>query len=631
MRDNARYELKRLFFTKESLSFLTCILILSFILTNFGIKEYKGLKNKKELFGDYEKSRVSRYITYDQYGGFGFRVMYEPSPLIVFFFNSYLFYDLESNIDTTEILRIYTLKKGQSLFKKGKFIDFSGILFFCGSIYMMFSGLSVYKNSFYAKFISNKKYAMALSLITRLLIADLFFIVIIFLNFYFAVISGISFSSNEIDIFKLFAIYILFFLNLFYFIGFIISSLFQSHRNFITIIVWIFFIFVVPEISNMNLVDKINDIPTNESLNIEKISVLMNVERNARNELLNLKKEKKYTKEKQYELVVKFLNDGYIENKEKECRFNAKVSDVIKSHENQSSYIPVNFYKLMSSEISSKGYYGYQEFVEFNVNTKDEFFNFYVKKRYKSNDQSIESFVKKDENIFKAESQLPENYTTALLLTLAYTILLFLISFFILHFRLKKQPEISPDKIPDMEFKKGRSYFIYRKKSKDKNNLFQYYAAKKNTVVLDKISPQDIDTGIKPVDMFTFYCKILGTDINYAIESLKILGIENIYLLKRKDLKENQEEEKKGILKKIYMAASLNQNCETIVVNDFVKGESRTFEKQFINLLLKMESQNKTILYLGTEPYVSIDWKTQFQDEMPEKEIPINLKEVSFR
>ncbi|UCH96298.1 MAG: hypothetical protein JSV88_05435, partial [Candidatus Aminicenantes bacterium] len=178
---------------------------------------------------------------------------------------------------------------------------------------------------------------------------------------------------------------------------------------------------------------------------------------------------------------------------------------------------------------------------------------------------------------------------------------------------------------------KGRSYFIYRKKTKDKNNLFHYYANKENTVSIDKISPKDIDTGIKPVDMFTFYCKTQGTDINYAIDSLKILGIENIYQMKRKDLKENEEEENKGTLKKIYMAASLNQKCETIVINDFVKGESRTFEKQFINLLLKMESQKKTIVYLSTEPYETIDWKTQFHDELPEKEILINLKDVSFR
>jgi hypothetical protein len=336
-------------------------------------------------------------------------------------------------------------------------------------------------------------------------------------------------------------------------------------------------------------------------------------------------------KDIQKEYALKYQNEIYLLIKRKEIEYNNQNSQLIDINEKRSKLLPSTFYIHLTREMSSKGYSGYNQFVDFNMKMREEFLKYYVKKRYFSKAEVIEPFFKDNENIFKPKLKLPVSYLYGLFSTLLLAFILFLIALFINLLKLKKQPEISLDKIPDIEFKKGRSYFIYRKKTKDKDNLFHYYAAKGNTAVLDKISPRDIDTGIKPADMFTFYCKTRGTDINYAIDSLKILGIENIYLLKRKNLKENQEEENKGILKKIYMAASLNQNCETIVINDFVKGESRTFEKQFINLLLKMESQKKTILYLGTEPYVSIDWKTQFQDEMPEKEVLINLKEVSFR
>ena len=51
---------------------------------------------------------------------------------------------------------------------------------------------------------------------------------------------------------------------------------------------------------------------------------------------------------------------------------------------------------------------------------RNRFMQFYLKKRYESNDTVVESFVKNDENIFRARSRLPKTFWLGLLATAFY-------------------------------------------------------------------------------------------------------------------------------------------------------------------------------------------------------------------
>ena len=78
-----KFEAARLFHNKNNLIVCFCLLVAALYFVNQGIVEYKGFVGDKEIFFDYEKSRLEKYVTWDQYGINGFGLLYEPSPLTV--------------------------------------------------------------------------------------------------------------------------------------------------------------------------------------------------------------------------------------------------------------------------------------------------------------------------------------------------------------------------------------------------------------------------------------------------------------------------------------------------------------------------------------------------------------------
>ncbi|NIM11714.1 MAG: hypothetical protein GTO45_06440 [Candidatus Aminicenantes bacterium] len=322
------------------------------------------------------------------------------------------------------------------------------------------------------------------------------------------------------------------------------------------------------------------------------------------------------------ECAKSYLKNGYILNKKREREFNDIVLKIIEHNEKGSVIFPTIYHNFLTSEISSMGYYGHKEFVKYLIKIRDDFMKFYFHKRYESGDKKIESFVKSDENIFKAQPYIPENYWIGVLFTAGYTIIIFIIIYLILLYRKKKQPKAE---LPDFQFHKGNTYFILRKKENEREALFNTYKAMGNTACIDRFTRDDIDVGIKPASQFTYFCKFRGNDINYALETLRTLGIGNIYTMKRKEITGE-------IMKKIYAAAVLDQNAEIIVLNDFIKNESKDFEEQFRKLLKHMEKQEKIILYLSSEFYEARLQQEAQKDKIPDKKIVrIDLDTVSLR
>jgi hypothetical protein len=67
-----------------------------------------------------------------------------------------------------------------------------------------------------------------------------------------------------------------------------------------------------------------------------------------------------------------------------------------------------------------------------------------------------------------------------------------------------------------------------------------------------------------------------------------------------------------------------------VVVNDFMKDESRKFEEQFRRLLFILQKRGKIILYLGSEMFET-RLKTLFQESGSSTPIVIDLMSVSLR
>lgn len=99
---------------------------------------------------------------------------------------------------------------------------------------------------------------------------------------------------------------------------------------------------------------------------------------------------------------------------------------------------PTTFYHSTANEISSKGYKNFLEFFSYILNLKEKFGRFIIDKRYYSEDSKVISFVKADENMFYAQSRLPNYFWLGVALIFLYSIGLVFLSYFLFKKSLRK-------------------------------------------------------------------------------------------------------------------------------------------------------------------------------------------------
>ncbi|MCP5102040.1 MAG: hypothetical protein GY950_01610, partial [bacterium] len=147
-------ELKSRLRPRDIVIYLAFILVL-ILMARDGRQNYLNTQNNTKPFQETEKTKVDNYILYSQYGGFGLRVMFIPSPYSVLFTNP-AFEGLLSNVNTAERLSIYKSLKGRNFFSEhsGQ-INYLVILLvfsvFFGPIY----GYYTVKSKLFLKFLSS--------------------------------------------------------------------------------------------------------------------------------------------------------------------------------------------------------------------------------------------------------------------------------------------------------------------------------------------------------------------------------------------------------------------------------------------------------------------------------------------
>jgi hypothetical protein len=133
-----------------------------------------------------------------------------------------------------------------------------------------------------------------------------------------------------------------------------------------------------------------------------------------------------------------------------------------------------------------------------------------------------------------------------------------------------------------------------------KNDLFTYYQAGKNTICIDNVNIDDIDTCVGLTHMLGYFCKITGVEEEDALKNLRMLGVDD-----PKNREWNKEKLPEGIVQKMYCAISMAGSQQMIVVKDFLKGKSRELERQFLNLVSRLNNSGKIVVYLSTEIFLT--------------------------
>jgi len=100
-------EFCRIFRNGFMLLLIFFFLIASLYYTNSGVSQYQERLENKETFLNIEQIQARKAYTYEIYGGLGFRLFVEPSPLVVFFQSSSVVENTESNLNTLENYKMF--------------------------------------------------------------------------------------------------------------------------------------------------------------------------------------------------------------------------------------------------------------------------------------------------------------------------------------------------------------------------------------------------------------------------------------------------------------------------------------------------------------------------------------------
>jgi len=428
-----RFEGRRIFGSFQNQILFILLLISSVYFVFSGIWEYRSMDRQRHDFQQFERNKIQLYIDYSQYGGYGFRVFFQPNPISVFFNNSSIIDSITSNIDTMEIINVQRSYKGKNLFSPAGFLrDFAGVIFYFGSLIMLTMGASVLVSRAHLRLLLSRypfRRIFAYALLSRLLILNLTFLLLQLGVWLIPRLRHLRFNHSENAHFLLFTLFSLLFLNFFFLLGTAIAALARLRRPLFPFlfVVWFVLLFVLPEIERMRLTASAAAIPANDKVNIRKMQNMIELEKRVREALASDEETTAGNAADRRMRAFHFMSRSYEANLDWENDLNSRVRRVIDHHERASALFPTLYYPFLAGELSGGGYRGYLDFMHYIIRIQDDFMRFYMRKRYRSTDRTVQSFVTRDENIFRGRSHLPPSYARALGLLMILSILLLLV------------------------------------------------------------------------------------------------------------------------------------------------------------------------------------------------------------
>jgi ABC-type transport system involved in multi-copper enzyme maturation permease subunit len=441
-------------------------------------------------------------------------------------------------------------------------------------------------------------------MVSRLLILDIFFSLFFVITYGFAVIWGITFSSSENRVFLFYGMLAILLLNFFYVGGVLIKTLFKYKKSAVTflLISWFALVFIFPEAGKILRTNDVSQVPSVEKLNLEKLHVLLKAERQGRKyfrETLTQKSKQDPEKLKKIanKLFKNYLNKGYTKNTQNEAVFLQQVKQTIDAFTSRFPFSPIDFLNFVSGEASGKGYTGYLDFLNYTLKLRHQFIQFYGQKRYevtKSQQRQPESFIKNSENIYQSQGRLPGSFETGAAMITIYTAILLVVLFYLN--RKKKVKRESP-KIPT-DIKRNNMLFLLVNKDKQ-GHLFETMK-QKNYATLDPASQSIIYKELSAGCFINYVCREKKIGKDKVTANLEKLNIREADL--QKNLADYTVEDKKKLICSIVFADADSKGRD-IIINDFIKGVSNVFEKQFLSLVSREIAAGRIIVYISSHMY----------------------------
>jgi hypothetical protein len=196
------------------------------------------------------------------------------------------------------------------------------------------------------------------------------------------------------------------------------------------LIVWFVFVFVIPSLSGTIDEDIAESLQSIHKLYHDKLQIVNNWEKGLADKNV---KPNNVTIEEARVIVEAYFKEEYPKIEALEMELRDEIARLIKNHRDRSIWTPITFNNLLCSELSSRGYGSYLEFLDFNINKHREFTRFWIDMVYyvHHQDKKLENFFKKEgENIFKAKGILPANVGMGFAVNIIYVLILMAASYF---------------------------------------------------------------------------------------------------------------------------------------------------------------------------------------------------------
>jgi hypothetical protein len=592
-------------------------LLVLFTLAIDGVHKYQSFLEDSKKFQESEREKVSTYQRYDQYGGYGIRLLSIPPSIGIIYNGS--FKTILANVNTGERLMIATPLKGKGFFKKdNSYVDIVGIILIFFSLFGLVTGYKTTKNKDYISIFSQRRSpgkGFFILIFSRAVIINLLSLLLISISFLVPLVKSLNLFEGY---FLYFALTVVGLITFFFSIGAVVGACKKWGTSIILGLLFFLLVFMVPWMIEKKNSDSASDIQSLYDFEKETLSVLMKVEKELKLKFGTLPVGEEPAKELMNAIELA-LNNEFKKLVQYENKRKNEIYNKIIQNQKIAALIPVSFFKTTVEEITGSGGNNLISFYNYCQKRKLEFLSFYIKKRYIEKASVIESFVKKNENIYHAKSSLPTCFWFGIGLTLFYTVGLLFLSYRI---HKKNQKIQEPKKAYQIEKEKDNPLFVLCENKENKEDIFNYYQGQKESVCLEKINTSDFQfNGFKAKELLKHLSGLSGVDEQKALENLTHMGIKDLSALPVCH----------EIILKIYVAVKTAADFEWIVMDNFLKNESRELQKYFFNLLLFLEKSGKKIIYLSCDMKQSAN---SFDDNIKVddfKAFPMDLNNTSVR
>jgi hypothetical protein len=627
-----KLELKRFLGIRNKI-IIVLVFILSLGFVQSGLNDYKRTLNLKDEFQEYEKQRVSQFLSYRQYGAYGVRMLFLPAPFSALFNNSCVVPEMRAYIDSGERLKIYNPMIGKNIFgiKKFGFTDFSGILLFFGSLLALFYGYESLYHKEYLKTlasISGRLPVYFSLLISRILIILLLLLLLIGGALLLMLFNGcpIPIDSHAVNfVFSILLVSVFFFL-----LGTAVGTIRSKLTGIPTLLsCWFMLLFIIPAAIDNYIEGKANLIKPLHKLEMEKLMIIMGWERKSIEKAGPLEHGKEATNEEQ-EIMLNFLDNEFKTLNTREREMLEQMRENLSHLQWLSVLFPTTNYLSVVNELSSRGYENLLDFYEYALELKTSFVRNYIDKVFFENYTKVESFMKGNENVYIARSRLPVTFAPGVLVTLVYILLLTWIS----HIRYRRilfsvpVRTVDTRQHPELKFARGQYRIFSIESNVFLDRLYNLFAGQTNLqppgrkkqdpgapprIYVDEIdistrktndsflyicSPESLPGDIKAGDLVEFTTRLTHFPAAKKTELCKRLKLDTFRKKRINQLKKQGKAE-------LLLALTQMHETDIYLIYDIARGMTRIFTVQFKDRMHELSEKGKLVLYLTTDTIIS--------------------------